>query len=153
MSRVSQLYNPGAIYAQEKSNEAPEYTLAGVLRFLQTEWRNAEREKNEWEIERAELQSKLAILEGEKRANERTNVDLLRRIKMLEFSLRQEREKFKSGKVPTDLEKRDSPLSPLGPNFTHVKQGLKPKASMNTSSIISLKNRARKDKCREILKT
>jgi hypothetical protein len=30
-------------------------SLAGVLHFLQTEWRRYERERNEWEIERAEM--------------------------------------------------------------------------------------------------
>lgn len=33
-----------------------EYNLPGVLHFLQAEWRKFEREKNEWAIERAELQ-------------------------------------------------------------------------------------------------
>lgn len=31
------------------------YTLPGVLFFLQSEWRKVEREKVEWELERAEL--------------------------------------------------------------------------------------------------
>lgn len=30
-------------------------SLAGVLHFLQTEWRRYERDRNEWEIERAEM--------------------------------------------------------------------------------------------------
>lgn len=33
----------------------PDYTLGGVLHFLQTEWRRHERDRNEWEIERAEM--------------------------------------------------------------------------------------------------
>lgn len=32
-----------------------DYTLPGVLHFLQAEWRKFEREKNEWIIEKAEL--------------------------------------------------------------------------------------------------
>ena len=32
-----------------------DYTLSSVLHFLQTEWRRYERERNEWEIERAEM--------------------------------------------------------------------------------------------------
>jgi hypothetical protein len=31
------------------------YTLPGVLHFLQQEWRRFERDRNEWEMERAEL--------------------------------------------------------------------------------------------------
>lgn len=34
-------------------------SLAGVLHFLQTEWRRYERERNEWEIERAEMRVRL----------------------------------------------------------------------------------------------
>lgn len=37
------------------SEQSTEYTLPGVLHFLQAEWRKFEREKNEWMIERAEL--------------------------------------------------------------------------------------------------
>jgi striatin 1/3/4 len=37
------------------SESSIEYTLPGVLHFLQAEWRKFEREKNEWVIERAEL--------------------------------------------------------------------------------------------------
>lgn len=37
------------------SETSIEYTLPGVLHFLQAEWRKFEREKNEWVIERAEL--------------------------------------------------------------------------------------------------
>lgn len=33
----------------------PEYSLAGVLHYLQSEWRRYERDRNEWEIERAEM--------------------------------------------------------------------------------------------------
>lgn len=38
-----------------------EYTLPGILHYLQTEWRRFEREKNEWTIERAELKVTIAI--------------------------------------------------------------------------------------------
>jgi hypothetical protein len=37
-------------------------SLAGVLHFLQTEWRRYERERNEWEIERAEMRVRLQKL-------------------------------------------------------------------------------------------
>lgn len=32
-----------------------DYNLSNVLHFLQTEWRHYERDRNEWEIERAEM--------------------------------------------------------------------------------------------------
>jgi striatin 1/3/4 len=38
---------------------SPPYTLPGVIQFLQQEWRRFERERNEWEIERAEMKVRL----------------------------------------------------------------------------------------------
>lgn len=38
-----------------QQSQQQEYSLAGVLHFLQTEWRRYERDRNEWEIERAEM--------------------------------------------------------------------------------------------------
>lgn len=32
-----------------------DFTLSSVLHFLQSEWRKYERDRNEWEIERAEM--------------------------------------------------------------------------------------------------
>ncbi|OBZ75898.1 hypothetical protein A0H81_04600 [Grifola frondosa] len=42
-----------------------DFTLSSVLHFLQTEWRRYERDRNEWEIERAEMRARIALLEGE----------------------------------------------------------------------------------------
>lgn len=74
----------------------PEYTLSGILHYLQSEWRRYERDRNAWEIERAELRARIALLEGERRGVEHVRTDLLRRIKMLEYALRQERSKGQS---------------------------------------------------------
>ncbi|KAI6129130.1 WD40-repeat-containing domain protein [Pisolithus croceorrhizus] len=68
-----------------------DYTLSSVLHFLQTEWRRYERDRNEWEIERAEMRARIALLEGERRSFENVKLDLMRRIKMLEYALRMER--------------------------------------------------------------
>ncbi|KAG2020558.1 peptidase C14 [Coprinopsis cinerea AmutBmut pab1-1] len=70
-----------------------DYTLSSVLHFLQTEWRRYERDRNEWEIERAEMRARIALLEGERRSFENIKLDLMRRIKMLEYALRMERSK------------------------------------------------------------
>ncbi|KAL0578241.1 1,2-dihydroxy-3-keto-5-methylthiopentene dioxygenase [Marasmius crinis-equi] len=70
-----------------------DYTLSNVLHFLQTEWRRYERDRNEWEIERAEMRARIALLEGERRSFENVKLDLMRRIKMLEYALRMERSK------------------------------------------------------------
>ncbi|ORX36899.1 WD40-repeat-containing domain protein [Kockovaella imperatae] len=74
----------------------PEMSLAGVLHYLQSEWRRWERDRNEWEIERAEMRARIALLEGQRRSAENLKVDLLRRVKMLEYALRQERTKSMS---------------------------------------------------------
>ncbi|TBU50127.1 WD40 repeat-like protein [Dichomitus squalens] len=70
-----------------------DYTLSSVLHFLQTEWRRYERDRNEWEIERAEMRARIALLEGERRSFDNVKLDLMRRIKMLEYALRVERSK------------------------------------------------------------
>ncbi|KAG0642566.1 WD40-repeat-containing domain protein [Tuber brumale] len=68
-----------------------EYTLQGVMRFLQTEWHRHERDRNSWEIERAEMKARIAKLEGENRAANRLHQGFLTRIKMLETALKKER--------------------------------------------------------------
>ncbi|EPQ58098.1 WD40 repeat-like protein [Gloeophyllum trabeum ATCC 11539] len=79
-----------------------DFTLSSVLHFLQTEWRRYERDRNEWEIERAEMRARIALLEGERRSFDNVKVDLMRRIKMLEYALRMERSKqlSQAGTVP-----------------------------------------------------
>ncbi|KAG0231056.1 hypothetical protein BGW42_000532 [Actinomortierella wolfii] len=72
----------------------PEYAFPSVLQFLQSEWRRFERDRNEWDIEKAEMKARIAYLEGEKRGIDNTKMDLMKRIKMLEFALRQERSKY-----------------------------------------------------------
>ena len=71
--------------------------LASVLHYLQSEWRRWERDRNEWEIERAEMRARIALLEGERRSAENLKMDMLRRVKMLEFALKQERAKSLAG--------------------------------------------------------
>ncbi|KDN38707.1 WD40 repeat-like protein [Tilletiaria anomala UBC 951] len=85
------------------SNGQSEYTLAGILHYLQSEWRRYERDRNEWEIERAEMRARIALLEGERRGIENLKTDLMRRVKMLEYALRQERSKYfsSSGNAPS----------------------------------------------------
>ncbi|ORZ11245.1 WD40-repeat-containing domain protein [Absidia repens] len=71
-----------------------DYSLPGVLHYLQAEWRRFERERNEWTIERAELKARIALLEGERRGVENLKSDLVKRVKMLEYALRQERKRY-----------------------------------------------------------
>ncbi|ORX54069.1 WD40 repeat-like protein [Hesseltinella vesiculosa] len=70
-----------------------EYHLPGILHYLQVEWRRFERERNEWAIERSELKARIALLEGERRGNDNLKTDLIKRVKMLEYALKQERKR------------------------------------------------------------
>ncbi|KAF9989138.1 hypothetical protein BGZ75_007392 [Mortierella antarctica] len=74
-----------------------EYAFPSVLQFLQSEWRRFERDRNEWDIEKAEMKARIAFLEGEKRGVDNTKMDLMKRVKMLEYALRQERSKYVEG--------------------------------------------------------
>lgn len=79
------------------SNPIDQYTFPGVLHYLQLEWRKFERERNEWEIERSELKvldcnkARVAFLEGDRKSMENLKNDLVRRVKMLEYAIKQER--------------------------------------------------------------
>lgn len=43
--------------------QRPQYSMPGILHFLQTEWARFEMERSQWEVERAELQvNNLAFL-------------------------------------------------------------------------------------------
>ena len=65
------------------------------MRFLQTEWHRHERDRNAWEIERAEMKSRIGRLEGENRTSKRKYETLGKHIKLLENALRKERETVK----------------------------------------------------------
>ncbi|KAJ3123086.1 hypothetical protein HK098_002235 [Nowakowskiella sp. JEL0407] len=92
------------------------YNLPGVLHYLQMEWRRTERERNEWDIERADLKAKVTLLDGEKKALENTKNDLLLRIKMLEFSLKQERSKFIQLQQKTNANEPSTHTPPISKN-------------------------------------
>ncbi|CAB4065625.1 STRN1_3_4 [Lepeophtheirus salmonis] len=70
------------------------YSIPGILHFIQHEWSRFEMERNQWEEERAELQTRVAFLQGERKGQENLKKDLVRRIKMLEYALKQERNKY-----------------------------------------------------------
>ena len=90
-----------------------QYSIPGILHFLQHEWSRFEMERGQWEVEKAELQvifppnlffpqniilmslkARIAFLQGERKGQENLKNDLVRRIKMLEYALKQERAKY-----------------------------------------------------------
>ncbi|KAA3670863.1 striatin 1/3/4 [Paragonimus westermani] len=82
------------------SNPMGCYTLTGILEYLQDQWAKMDMERSEWAVERAELQARIAFLQGECKGQENLKVDLVRRIKMLEYALLQERAKNFELKYP-----------------------------------------------------
>jgi len=71
-----------------------QYSIPGILHFIQHEWARFEMERSQWEVEKAELQARIAFLQGERKGQENLKNDLVRRIKMLEYALKQERAKY-----------------------------------------------------------
>ncbi|KAI6786780.1 hypothetical protein KC350_g19054, partial [Hortaea werneckii] len=87
---------PGGQGEHQQGPHGTEYTLQGVMRFLQIEWHAHERARNSWDIERAEMKAKIAKQEGEVRHAKRINEQLERQVKMLEMVLKNERKKNQS---------------------------------------------------------
>ncbi|WAR63909.1 hypothetical protein PtB15_16B68 [Puccinia triticina] len=77
-------------------NPTGNITLPQVLHYLQSTHRTHLSLQNSWEIERAELRARVALLEGEKRSWEQAKTDLARRVRMLEWALKMERSKYLS---------------------------------------------------------
>jgi hypothetical protein len=67
-----------------------------VLNFLDKEFRKFQDKEESWELEKSELKSEISSLKEKNLKYENLQIDLLKRIKMLEFSLRNERNKNKS---------------------------------------------------------
>lgn len=88
----------------------------GVMRFLQTEWHRHERDRNAWEIERAEMKSKIGKLEGEGRTSKLLQKSLSKHVKMLEHVLKQERAKAKAAESGDKMEDGGSVSKKLAPD-------------------------------------
>nr|XP_040239349.1 striatin-4 isoform X3 [Anopheles coluzzii] len=93
----------GAGQCDDQNNKTPtQYSIPGILHFIQHEWARFELERSQWDVDRAELQAKIAVLVGERKGQESLKSDLIRRIKMLEYALKQERAKFHRLKYGVD---------------------------------------------------
>ncbi|XP_062906527.1 striatin-3 isoform X3 [Mobula hypostoma] len=93
--------------APQEEPQRPQYTIPGILHYIQHEWARFEMERAHWEVERAELQARIAFLQGERKGQENLKKDLVRRIKMLEYALKQERAKYHKLKYGTELNQGD----------------------------------------------
>jgi striatin 1/3/4 len=70
------------------------------MRFLQTEWHRHERDRNAWEIERQEMKSRIANLEGQARRADATQKALKKYVAILEKKVKEQAAQLKSGKAP-----------------------------------------------------
>ncbi|XP_011180316.1 striatin-4 isoform X4 [Zeugodacus cucurbitae] len=107
----------GGSTGQNNQQTTPQYTIPGILHFIQHEWSRFELERSQWDVDRAELQARIAMLLGERKCLESLKSDLTRRIKMLEYALRQERAKFyrlKYGTDPPQLNELKPPTDDAG---------------------------------------
>ncbi|KJR86824.1 PRO11 protein [Sporothrix schenckii 1099-18] len=79
-----------------------EYTLQGVMRFLQTEWHRHERDRNAWEIEKQEMKGRIASLEGSARRADATQKALKKYVTILEKKVKDQSALLKSSASGTD---------------------------------------------------
>ncbi|XP_067009673.2 striatin-3 [Anabrus simplex] len=91
----------------DEGGQRTQYSIPGILHFIQHEWARFEMERSQWEVDRAELQARIAFLQGERKGQENLKNDLVRRIKMLEYALKQERAKYHKLKYGTELQQGD----------------------------------------------
>lgn len=67
------------------------------MRFLQTEWHRHERDRNAWEIEKQEMKTRIANLEGSARRADATQKALRRYVQILEAKVKEQRARLKDG--------------------------------------------------------
>lgn len=101
---------PASFHPREQQDgDAVGLSLPGILHFIQFEWGRFQAEKCRWEAERDELRAQVAFLQGERKGQESMKQDLVRRIKMLEYALKQERAKYQKLKTGTDQSPEKKP--------------------------------------------
>ncbi|KAM3963718.1 connector of kinase to AP-1 isoform 2-T2 [Aphomia sociella] len=107
------------VSVNNKQNDEPrqsvQYSIPGILHFIQHEWARFEFERSQWEVDRAEFEARIAFLQGERKGQENLKNDLVRRIKMLEYALKQERAKLHKLKYGVELQQGDMRPPPEEP--------------------------------------
>ncbi|XP_043210226.1 striatin-3-like [Amphibalanus amphitrite] len=96
-----------SVGSKQDDNPRNAYSIPGILHYIQHEWAKFELERSKWDVERAELEAKIAFLQGERKGQENLKNDLVRRIKMLEHALKQERARYHKLKYGAELSQGD----------------------------------------------
>ena len=83
--------------------------------------------ETEWQIQKEDYEKKISELEGEVKAHENINIDLLKRIRMLEYALSQERAKNnnKGENINVNIPQDNSLFNDLGPQNLIKEEDLK----------------------------
>ncbi|KAK2624154.1 hypothetical protein QTJ16_006104 [Diplocarpon rosae] len=97
----------GSDAQQSNQPQGTEYTLQGVMRFLQVEWHRHERDRNGWDIERQEMKGRIARLEGSTRKSDASNKSLKKYIDMLEKALKDRDSQVKALKAGTQVQTKE----------------------------------------------
>ncbi|KAI7862263.1 WD40-repeat-containing domain protein [Spinellus fusiger] len=138
---------------QPMTDTPAEYTLPGVLYYLQAEWRRFERERNEWAIERAEFKARVALLEGERRGVENVKVDLAKRVKMLEYALRQERKRHAVATRHSEAKNEGEETSSAADTITTTNTNTNTNTNiLPQASCLSSESSKKKEKTKQVLK-
>ena len=87
---MEELEKARAALAEEIKN----YSFAGVISFLEQEWFTYQDQREKWELDKREMQRQIDALQQKNQALENVQHDLVKRIKMLEYALVQERYYF-----------------------------------------------------------
>lgn len=77
------------------------------MRYLQTEWQRNERDRIQWELERAEMKTRIAKLEGEKRGLEVLVENQAKKLRILQSGLRNHRDEDENNKEGTEESSND----------------------------------------------
>lgn len=111
MNQGGQSGGPGGMNHVNGSSQpqATEYTLQGVMRFLQTEWHRHERDRNAWEIEKQEMKGRIANLEGAARRADATQKALKKYVAILEAKVKEQSAQLKAA---AGGEKVEDPAKP-----------------------------------------
>lgn len=94
-----------------------QYTFPGVLHYLQSQWRIFERERISWDLEKADYLARIRFLESERKAVLVLRNDMMKRIRLLENALIQERSKNgnileSNNNIDKNVGSNDSNVSP-----------------------------------------
>jgi hypothetical protein len=106
MTDFTETFNKTGTAKEDKLNGKKAIPLDQIIASLKDLQRSQYTKETEWLFEKSQLQQRVAQLEGMLRGQENINEDLIKRIKMLEFCLREERIKYarlmNSGDVPPE---------------------------------------------------